>query len=87
MRIPPEHKRSKLTPHIVTLKVMVQYNPLDQHQIFYSVSASKPRKIGFFGKKRFFDKLTGKTFCPSLIYALTQDTVLEAISPVKGMIK
>lgn len=83
----PNKRVSHLQPHIITLKVMVSYNPLDQHQVYYSVAPGKLKPAGFFAKKRHHSHIVGKAFCPSLIFALTQDAVLEAISPVKGEIK
>jgi len=79
--------KSKLIPHIVNIKVLVYHTPSDPHSVFYSVCVGKLKPAGFFANRLFKKNVIGKTHCTSLIFALTQDAVLEAISPVKGVIR
>lgn len=81
----PLTMKSKKQTKIVTLNVLVQIG--ETGVPYYTVSVPQHQKVGYFAKKRFLKGVCGKTFCPSLIYALTQDSVLETISPVKGVIK
>lgn len=68
-------------PIVVNMKVLISPNPLDTTQSYFSVAVGKSHTLKDTGCRRVSEKLTGLAFCPSLMYALTQDAVLKAICP------
>lgn len=66
-------------PFVVNMKILVSPNPLDPKQFYYSVAVGSAYPLNDTKCRRVSEKLTGKAFCPSLIYALTQDVVLNAV--------
>jgi len=80
----PKDRRVKQTKmEIINLKIMVQYSP-DHQMPFYTVAlGSKHTVQNETEAKRFFATQRGRYMLTNLIEALTQDDVLDLLSPCK----
>lgn len=66
---------------IVNIQVLVELG--EGYKPFYSIAVHSSKSVGFFAKRSFRKNVTGHASCASLIYALTQDEVLESIHTSK----
>ncbi len=65
---------------VVNVKIMISVSPSCSIP-YYTIAMTKPHKAGFYEVARVQKNQVGRGYVNSLIEALTQDPVLETISP------